>query len=702
MHEFSQTKKSKPSFQRACELKDLLNKANHAYFVLDKPILEDAIYDRLYRELLDLEKNDNTLIAPDSPSQRLGGLPSKGFQTCNHKIPLFSLENVFNIQEFKNWYSKTIKAIEKIHKKNQSDKDLSMVAELKIDGNALALSYSNGLLVKAATRGDGNEGEEITGNVKTISSIPLSLNFKKPPPWAEIRGEAFMPNKIFDEINQKRKNNNMNIFANPRNACSGTLRQLDPKIVAERKLDFFAYTLHLPHNWRTDEEEVEKPKKQWDSLQWLLDAGFKVNPNRKRIEKLEELEHFLNFWETEKIKLDYATDGVVVKLNDLEMQNNLGFTQKAPKWAIAMKYPAEEMPTKLLRIIYQVGRTGAITPVAEFAPIFLAGSSISRATLHNANRLKELDIHEEDTIIVRKAGEIIPEVIKVIYNLRKKNANKVSLPKICPECSSPLNRQNNEAITRCMNKSCNAILRGSLRHWVSKSSMDIDGFGDKLIEQLVEKKLVKCITDLYRLKLETLANLERMGEKSATKLIEEINHSKSKNWHKQLYGLGIMHLGEANAKLIAKTFTSAKELSFIVKTSPKLIEKIHGIGPEIAESLKDWFNNPENENLLLNLKAIGFSLDSKIDDFATNNTTKVDHIKGVSGKVFVLTGTMISMKRETAKELIEKAGGKVNSTISTNTDFLVAGKKAGSKVKKAEVLEIKIINESEFKNLISS
>ncbi|MEB3104389.1 MAG: NAD-dependent DNA ligase LigA, partial [Cyanobacteriota bacterium] len=531
------------SVARAAELRELLNRAAHAYYVLDAPFMEDPVYDRLYRELLDLETADPELIAPDSPTQRVGGTPAEGFTSVEHRIGLLSLDNAFNSEEFEAWFGRLLKALDRAPAPGEPLPALAMVGELKIDGNALALSYAQGLLVRAATRGDGERGEEITGNVRTIQSVPLRLQLAHPPAWVEVRGEAFIPDGTFAAINAERHARGEALFANPRNACAGTLRQLDPKVVAARRLDFFGYTLHLPPDWEPGPEDPPRPTSQWDSLQWLQQAGFKVNPNAELLPDLAAVEAFFAAWDAKRKALPYATDGVVVKLNDLRLQDAAGFTQKAPRWAIALKYPAEEAPSKLLRLACQVGRTGVVTPVAEFEPVPLAGTSVSRATLHNADRLAELDLHLGDTIVVRKAGEIIPEVVRVLTELRPAGARRAELPQVCPECGSELVREEGEAATRCVNSSCPAILRGALRHWVSKGALDVDGMGSKLIEQLVDRGLVGSIADLYRLDAALLASLERMGSKSAEKLVTALEASKGQPWHRQLYGLGIHHVG---------------------------------------------------------------------------------------------------------------------------------------------------------------
>ena len=673
--------------ERAAELRQLLNRAGHAYYVLDAPVMEDAVYDRLYRELLELEQNHPDLQRSDSPTQRVGGAPAEGFTSVEHRVGMLSLDNAFNRDDLQAWHERLLKVLDR-----PSDTRLPLVGELKIDGNALALSYRNGVLERAATRGDGSRGEEITANVRTISSIPLRLQIENPPEWVEVRGEAFIPDATFAAINAEREQRGEALFANPRNACAGTLRQLDPKVVAARRLDFFAYTLHLPGD--------AQPPGQWAALEWLNRAGFRVNPNRELCGDLAAIQRFCDHWEQGRHDLPYATDGVVVKLDDLQLQDEAGFTQKAPRWAIALKYPAEEAPTRLLRVGAQVGRTGAITPVAEFEAVALAGTSVSRATLHNADRIAELDLHLGDTIVVRKAGEIIPEVVRVLPELRPSDATPVQLPQHCPECGSNLVREGDEAATRCVNSSCPAILRGGLRHWVSKGALDVDGLGSKLIEQLVDRGLVGSLADLYRLDAALLASLDRMGDKSATNLVEALEASKQQPWHRQLYGLGIRHIGEVNAKALAAAFFSIDSLAAAALEAPEQIAELHGIGPEISDSLGQWLRTPANQQLLQDLRSIGLSLEASASEQQAASQAGADADGVLQGKTLVLTGTLPNLSRSEAKALIEAAGGKVSGSVSKKTDYLVAGEAAGSKLTKAESLGVTVLSEADLTALL--
>ena len=680
--------------KRARELRALLNKANHSYYVLDSPEIEDSIYDQLYRELIEIENIHPSLITVDSPSQRLGGIPSKGFKSIDHNIPLLSLDNAFNINELKTWYEKINKLISSENKEANDIRVPELICELKIDGNAISLRYENGILTNAATRGDGKTGEDITRNIRTISTIPLRLLLKEPPPWIEIRGEAFMPIEIFNKLNLERKKSDKALFANPRNSCAGTLRQLDSKIVASRKLDFFAYSIYLPKNWIPKDSNFKKPISQSEALEFLKNIGFKVNNHSEVKKDLNEANKYYQDWEIKKNLLSYTTDGIVVKINRFDLQNILGSNNKAPRWAIALKYPAEEKATKLKKIIFQVGRTGAVTPVAEFESIELAGTSVNRATLHNANKLALLNLHYEDTIVVRKAGEIIPEVIRVLKEFRTVHAKLVRLPHNCPDCNSNLVQESNEAITKCLNSKCPAKIKGRLLHWVSKGSMNIEGLGEKMINKLVDEGYVKSVIDLYKLEINSLLNLERFGQKSARNLLREINDSKKMHWHKQLYGLGIPHIGEANAKSLTKNFQSIEELLDSAKNSPDNILNIFGFGKEITDAIIKWFEDSNNQYLIKELKSIGFSLKENNSDYKSNQSNFLN------GKVFVLTGTLNSLTRDEAKELIENSGGKVTSSISKRTDYLISGEKAGSKFKKAQELGVKIINENDFKLLL--
>jgi len=669
---------------RVLELRSQLQKASYAYYVLDAPDLPDSVYDRLYRELQDLEAQHPELRSPDSPTQRVGAQPAEKFTSIAHNIPLYSLENAFDTDEYLDWQARW----------QRLEPDISeaeAVAELKIDGNALALTYEQGVLVRGVTRGDGTVGEDITQNVRTIRTIPLRLHMPKgqtPPPVVEVRGEAFLPLDVFTAINQKREAEGSALFANPRNAAAGTLRQLDAKVVAERRLDFFAYTLLMP----AGTGDLAAPDHQWAALETLQSLGFRVNPNRQRCESAAAVSRYYDHWENARHDLPYLTDGVVVKLNSFELQDRLGFTNKFPRWAIALKYPAEEVPTILEKVTVQVGRTGAITPVAELAPVQLAGTTVSRATLHNADRLAELDLHLGDTVIVRKAGEIIPEVVKVLPDLRPQGAVAYQLPTTCPVCDQPVVKPEGEAVTRCVNSSCRAILSGTLRHWASRDAMDISGLGERLVNSWIAQSVVTSIADLYDLTVEDLLPLERMGKQLAQKLITSIAASKQRPREKVLYGLGIRLVGSTNAQLLADHFPSVEALA---QADEEAIAQVHGIGPEIAQSVTQWFQVPANQAQITRLKAAGLQLASQVNPIELAP-------QPLAGTSFVLTGTLPTLKRAEAKDLIQAAGGRVSSAISAKTTYVVVGENAGSKQAKAESLGITQLSEAELLALLES
>lgn len=667
--------------QRLCELRQLLQTASYAYYVLDEPVMEDAVYDQLYRELQQLESQHPELIVPDSPTQRVGEKPASQFHSVQHQIPLYSLENAFNVGELQTWQQRWQRVAPP-----GTMNSVEYVCELKIDGSALALTYENGVLVRGATRGDGVTGEDITQNVRTIRSIPLRLNLERPPTLVEVRGEAFLPLEVFQQINQERTQAGEQLFANPRNACAGTLRQLNPQVVARRRLDFFAYTLAIP-----GKEDASVAQTQWEALELLQEMGFRVNPNRKLCTSLSDVAAYYQYWDTERLNLPYMTDGVVVKLNSLSLQAELGFTQKFPRWAVALKYAAEEAPTRVENISVNVGRTGALTPLAEMRPVQLAGTTVSRATLHNSDRVRELDIRVGDTVIVRKAGEIIPEVVRVLPELRPEGTQPFQMPVNCPVCGQLVVRQPGEAVTRCVNASCPAILKGALEHWVSRDALDINGMGEKLVQQLVERGVVHSVADLYGLTPQKLQSLERMGKKSAEKLVEAIAQSKTKPWSRVLYGLGIRHVGSVNALNLTKQFVTVEQLA---AAEPGAIAAVYGIGAEIAQSVYQWFRIAANQTLIERLQAAGLQLAATVDA-----TTPLE-AQALGGKTFVITGTLPSLKRDEVKALIQNAGGKVTDSVSKKTDYLVVGEDAGSKLEKAQQLGITCLSEAQLLALL--
>ena len=663
---------------RTEQLRTNLQSAGYAYYVLDNPVLEDAVYDRLYRELQDLEQQYPELITPDSPTQRVGERPAAGFVSVKHNISLYSLENSFDMAEFGKWEAGWQR---KLETKNSA----TYVCELKIDGSAIALTYEHGLLVRGVTRGDGEMGEDITQNVKTIRSIPLKLNVENPPLIVEVRGEAFLPIAVFEQLNQEREKSGEQLLANPRNAAAGALRQLDPKMVAQRKLDFFAYTLHLPSQANFTQHS--------QSLEMLENMGFKVNSHRTLCPDLAAVGDYYDLWNTARHDLAYMTDGVVVKIDDLAIQQELGFTNKFPRWAVALKYPAEEAPTRVLDIVVNVGRTGAITPLAYLEPVQLGGTTVQRATLHNGDRIAYLDLRIGDTVIVRKAGEIIPEIVRVLTELRPAGTSAFAMPSNCPACDSAIVKSETEAVIRCLNPHCPAILKGALVHWVSRDALDINGVGEKLVEQLVDSKLVTSVADLYDLTAEKLMTLDRTGAKSAAKTIEGIAASRARPWSRVLYGLGIRQIGSNGSNILTDKFRSVEQLA---QASLADMEGIYGVGFETAQSVSMWFKQPENLVLIDRLKAARLQFDKSAEP-VVEAASQI-----FAEQIFVITGTLPTMKRDDAKDLIQQHGGKVSDSISAKTNYLVAGDKAGSKLAKAEKLKVKVISEAELIALTTS
>ncbi|BCX12936.1 MAG: DNA ligase [Thermosynechococcus sp.] len=679
-----------PPAERIQQLRRLLQRASYAYYALDQPIMEDEVYDQLYRELQELEAAHPEYITPDSPTQRIGEAPVSQFESVSHRIPLYSLENAFTFADMVAWqerwqrYWRTLRQEEPLP-------PAEYVCELKMDGVALALSYENGLLVRGATRGDGQRGEDITSNVRTIRTIPLRLALENPPPVVEVRGEAFLPLERFHQLNQERQAQGEPPFANPRNAAAGTLRQLDPRIVAQRQLDFFAYALHLPEGGSVPlgENQAGEPQSQRQVLHALQHLGFRVNPHNADCPDLEAVKAYYDYWQTARHQLPYLTDGIVVKLNDLKLQQTLGFTQKFPRGSIAWKYEPEQAITDVLGITVQVGRTGALTPVAELVPVQLAGTTVSRATLHNADYITKLDLHIGDKVVIHKAGEIIPEIVRVFPELRPPTAQPFTMPTACPECHQPVVRPANEAVSRCVNPRCPAIVRGQILHWASRDALDIPGLGEKLVQQLVTKELVRTPADLYRLTAAQLLSLERMGQKSADKLLQAIADSKQQPWPRVLYGLGIRHVGSVNAQMLADQFKSVEELATATVAD---LSGVYGIGEEIAQAIQEWFQDPDHQALIADLKALGLQLSEALLPAPTTPTTKTS----LDGKRFVITGTLATLTREQAKALIQKHGGQVSESVSRQTDYLVVGEKAGSKLRRAQELGIPCINETEL------
>ena len=656
---------------RLLELRALLQRAAHAYYVLDAPIMADETYDQLYRELVALEQRYPEWVTPDSPTQRVGGAPSQEFPPLVHPTPLYSLDNAFDFAEMQAWQERWQKWWP-----GEWPQDL-YICELKIDGVALNLYYEQGVLVWGATRGDGVTGEEITANVRTIRTIPLRLQTDQPPERVEVRGEAFLPQPVFVALNAQRQAAGEPPFANPRNATAGTLRQLDPRIVAQRRLDFFAYGVGSGLAV-TSQQELLTLLAQW---------GFRVNPHSQVCPDLAAVRAYYQRWVQQRQTLPYGTDGIVVKINAVAMQTALGFTQKSPRWAIAWKFPAATAIATVQGVTVQVGRTGVLTPVAELTPVRLAGTQVTRATLHNQQRIQELDVHLGDRVVVRKAGEVIPEVVQVLRELRPPEAVPYRFPSHCPECGQPVVQVADEAATRCVNRRCPGIIREQVNHWASRDALDIRGLGGKVAHQLVALGWVTTVADLYDLTAERLQSLERWGAKSAANLIAAIDRSRQQPWARVLYGLGIRHVGAGTAALLATHFPSASALS---QASAAELCALPGVGVEIAQAVHSWFADAENQALLARLAQAGLQLHQEVAPPG-----------GVlAGKIVVLTGTLPHLTRAQAKALIERAGGKVATSVTTRTNYVVVGSEPGAKLEKAVALGIPLLSEAELVALV--
>lgn len=684
----SQAKTSKSTPAEDIErLREVLGHHNYQYYVLDQPELPDHEYDLLYRQLVDLEAAHPELVTPDSPTQRVGAQPLRIFQQVKHPVRLYSLDNIFDEAELTDWENRLKKQLDR------PDATPDYVAELKIDGLAMTLLYENGLLVRAATRGDGVTGEDVTPNIKTIKSIPLRIPTsskltQKMPHQLEVRGEVFLPISSFLKMNEEQKLLGKPEYANPRNAGAGAVRQLDSRITASRNLDAYFYGAVI-----LDNEYPNIPKTQWEILEWLKALGFKVNPGRQHCRNLQEVLKFIHDWDQKRHDLPVATDGAVIKLNSLIDQKNLGYTAKAPRWAAAYKYTPETAETKVLEIEFSMGRTGVITPVAIMQPVFLAGSTVQRASLHNFEDLETKDVRIGDTVKIHKAAEIIPEVLEVILDKRPKSTQAIIPPETCPACNTPVMKIAGEVALRCPNRTgCPAQVLGKLEHWVSKGALDIDGVGPALLEQLVNRGLIETPADLYKLTLEDFLSLERMAQKSAENAIQAIEASKQQPLARIINGLGIRHVGRENAILLAQTFGSIQAL----REAPlEMLSQIQGVGPRIAESIQAFFEDFGNQQLIGQLETAGIQLkDVNFKPMAANPTG------AFSGKTVVLTGTLPTLDREAAADLIRAAGGKVSGSVSKKTDFVLAGDNAGSKLEKAEQLGVAVISEADLHRML--
>lgn len=664
-----------------------IRRYDHAYYVEAKPLISDREYDRLYRELVELERQFPQLVTPDSPTQRIAEKPMEGFRPVRHAVPMLSLDNTYSQEELREFVRRVQRLL--------PGERLEWVVEPKVDGVAVSLRYENGLFVVGATRGDGTTGDDITANLKTIRSVPLRLHCDAAecPEVLEARGEVYMPRAGFEKLNAERAAAGEELFANPRNAAAGSLKQLDPKIVARRPLDIVLYGM----GELRPAAKQRPPQTQWEWLEYLRKLGFKTPERAWFCRSEEELIAAVNELDTVRKKFPYETDGAVIKLNSFEQQRRVGATAKAPRWAIAYKYAPEQAETKLKAITIQVGRTGALTPVAELEPVFLAGTTISRATLHNEDYIREKDIRIGDTVLIEKAGEVIPAVVGVVTSRRTGAEKPFHFPRTCPECGSKVVKslaedETEAAVWRCPNPDCPAQIRGRIEHWCSRGAMDIEGAGEVLVAQLVGRGLVRDVADLYRLKVEEVAALERMGEKSARNFIEAIQASKSREAWRVLYGLGILHVGAGVAKSLCRHFPS---LDDIFEATPEQLMEAEDIGEVIARSIVRWRNDPDNRRLLERLRKIGLNFKSDLYRPAAAAGP-------LAGKTFVLTGTLASMTREQATAKIEALGGKVSSSVSKKTDYVVVGADPGSKLDKARQLGIKTLTEEEFLKLCGS
>jgi DNA ligase (NAD+) len=658
-------------------LREKIRYHEHLYHVLDNPEISDADFDKLMQQLKTLESEHPSLVTPDSPTQRVSGKPREGFLKVPHSSPMLSLDNTYNEEELRDWERR-------VHELTGRS-DVDYVCELKLDGMSLALIYEDGKLVKGVTRGDGSVGEDVTLNIRTVRSIPLSIpkeRLKKAgiPPDFEVRGELLMPTASFKKINEERERNGLPTFANPRNFTAGTVRQLDPNITAERRMDYFPYI--LLQNGRTYFDRHLK------TLTALETAGFKVNSNHKLVRSMDEVWAFIQQWEEKRDSLPYEIDGIVVKVDRIALQDELGFTGKAPRWAIAYKYAARAGITKLESVRWQVGRTGKLTPVAELVPVAIGGTTVRNATLHNVDEIERLGIKIGDWVQVERGGDVIPKVAKVIDDKdHPRGKGDIEVPEKCPICGTKVVRTEGEVDYRCVNANCPAKLLGTILHFASRGVMNIDGMGDALVTQLTEHALVKNVADIYNLTKADLLSLERMGDKSAQNILDEIENSKKLPLERVIYGLGIRMVGERTAQFLAEHFGSMEALE---SASVEELQNVNEVGPRIAESIVEFFSIAANRKLVERLREAGLTLKGKKKERGTK----------LAGKTFVLTGTLAKHTRDEAKKMIEDAGGKVTGSVSKKTDYVVAGADAGSKLDKAKELGVDVIDEQKMIRLV--
>ena len=666
-------------FEKKIEsLRETIRTHEYHYYVLDKPQISDADFDKLMRQLKDLEGEHPSLVTPASPTQRVGGKPREGFVKVRHSSPMLSLDNTYSEEELRGWERR-------VHEMSGRN-DVDYVCELKLDGMSLALVYENGTLARGVTRGDGTVGEDVTLNVRTVRSIPLSIpkeQLKKAgiPRDFEVRGELLMPTAAFKKLNEERERNGLATFANPRNFTAGTVRQLDSAVTAQRRLDFFPYI--LLRDGRTYFDHHSK------TLGALNTAGFKVNPNHKLVHSMDQVWSFIQEWEGKRDSLSYEIDGIVVKVNRTSLQDELGFTGKAPRWAIAYKYAARAGITTLEDIRVQVGRTGKLTPVAMLAPVSIGGTTVRNATLHNMDEIKRLGLKIGDWVQVERGGDVIPKVSKIIEDKdHPRGTREFAMPQECPVCGTKVVRTEGEVDYRCVNADCPAKLHETIRHFASRGVMNIDGMGDALIAQLTKKGLVKNVADIYKLSKNDLLGLERFADKSAQNIIKEIENSKKLPLERVIYGLGIRFVGERTAQFLAEHFGSMEALEL---ASAKELQNVDEVGPRIAESIAEFFSIAANRDLVERLRNAGLTLSGEKKQRGTK----------LAGKTFVLTGTLAKYTRDEAKKMIEDAGGKVTGSVSKKTDYVVAGADAGSKLDKAKELGVTVVDEKALERILS-
>ena len=658
-------------------LREKLRYHEYRYYVLDDPEISDAAYDKLMQRLKDLEAAHPELATPDSPTVRVGGAPREGFQTVRHARPMLSLDNAFSYDALRDWDRRV--------REGSGQEKIQYIAEHKFDGLSISLQYEDGMLVRGVTRGDGTTGEDVTPNVKTIRSIPLrvdaaALKKAKLPAAFEVRGETMMTRKAFEALNRHQEEIGGKIFVNARNSAAGAVRVLDPSITAARRLDFFAYYLFV-------DGKVPYPKHS-DSLLALKQLHFRASDDWKLCDGIDEVLAYCDAWDTKREKLPYDIDGVVIKVNSVGIQNELGFTSRAPRWAIAYKYPARQETTVVNDIIVQVGRTGTLTPVAVLEPVQVGGVTVSRSTLHNFDEIQRLGLQIGDTVLIERAGEVIPHVLKVVKE--GKNRKPFRMPKHCPECHSAVHHVEGEVAYRCVNAACPAKRKESLLHYAGRHAMDIDGLGEKIVDQLVDKSLVKDVADLYALKEDEVAGLERMAEKSAQNLLEEIEGSKKNSLARLIYGLGIRMVGERTGQLLAEHFSSLEELA---GAKEEELEAVPEVGPIVAAAIVEFFSEAANRQLIKKLHKVG------VHPTAEKRVVKSQKL---AGKSFVFTGGLANRSREEAGELVQQNGGKVSGSVSKKTDYVVVGTDPGSKYDKAKELGVAILTEAEFEKLLSS